>query len=84
MILYFFIYRKATSQIIFNNRPHSNEKVTKHDKRYLRRKRNLASQNPIRQLQLGVIYQDNQEGRRKKEIFEVRLYHTLTRSKTLF
>ena len=38
----------------------------------MREKRNLVGQTRIRQLQIGAIYMDNEEGRRKKRIFEVR------------
>ena len=40
-------------------------------KRYGRQKRDFIGETPIRTLQIGVIYQDNEEGRRKKKVFEV-------------
>ena len=39
--------------------------------RYGRQKRDIVGQTPIRTLQIGAIYQDNEEGRRKKNVFEV-------------
>ena len=40
-------------------------------KRIERQKRGIVGEPSIRTLQVGVIYQDNEEGRRKKAVFEV-------------
>ena len=56
------------------NRSSTRRKSIQQGERNLRHKRNLAGEKPVRQLQIGVIYQDNDEGRRKKQIFEVRFF----------
>ena len=67
-----FRFRKLLHPSTLSNRSSTQRKGIKQGARNLRHKRNLARENPIRQLQIGVIYQDNDEGRRKKHIFEVR------------
>ena len=65
----FFRFIRTSNLLNLTNRSSTQEKIVKQGN--LRQKRNLFSEKPIRQLQLGVIYQDNEEGRKKKQIFEV-------------